>query len=47
MLLRQFNLVKEKEIKKNMSGINKKAIITGIIGQDGAFLAQLLLDKGY
>ena len=24
-----------------------KAIITGITGQDGAYLAQLLLDKGY
>jgi GDPmannose 4,6-dehydratase len=28
-----------------MSG--KKAVITGITGQDGAYLAQLLLDKGY
>ena len=25
----------------------KKAIITGITGQDGAYLSQLLLDKGY
>lgn len=25
----------------------KKAIITGVTGQDGAYLAQLLLDKGY
>jgi GDPmannose 4,6-dehydratase len=25
----------------------KKAIITGISGQDGAYLSQLLLDKGY
>ena len=25
----------------------KKAIITGITGQDGAYLAKLLLDKGY
>src|SRR3546814_4595642 len=25
----------------------KKAIITGITGQDGAYLAQLLLGKGY
>jgi len=24
-----------------------KAIITGITGQDGAYLAQLLLEKGY
>jgi len=26
---------------------NRKAIITGITGQDGAYLAQLLLEKGY
>ena len=25
----------------------KKAIITGITGQDGAYLAQLLLSQGY
>ena len=25
----------------------KKAIITGITGQDGSYLAELLLDKGY
>jgi GDPmannose 4,6-dehydratase len=27
--------------------INKKALISGISGQDGAYLAKLLLDKGY
>lgn len=27
--------------------MSKKAIITGITGQDGAYLAQMLLDKGY
>jgi GDPmannose 4,6-dehydratase len=27
--------------------MNKSAIITGITGQDGAYLSQLLLDKGY
>jgi GDPmannose 4,6-dehydratase len=26
---------------------NKSALVTGITGQDGAYLAQLLLDKGY
>ena len=26
---------------------NKTAIITGITGQDGAYLADLLLEKGY
>nr|NIR98280.1 NAD-dependent epimerase/dehydratase family protein [Gammaproteobacteria bacterium]NIT63958.1 NAD-dependent epimerase/dehydratase family protein [Gammaproteobacteria bacterium]NIV20362.1 NAD-dependent epimerase/dehydratase family protein [Gammaproteobacteria bacterium]NIY32538.1 NAD-dependent epimerase/dehydratase family protein [Gammaproteobacteria bacterium] len=25
----------------------KRALITGIAGQDGAYLARLLLDKGY
>ena len=25
----------------------KRAIITGITGQDGSYLAELLLDKGY
>ena len=25
----------------------KKAIVTGITGQDGAYLAQFLLNKGY
>ena len=27
--------------------MGKKALITGITGQDGAYLAELLLDKGY
>ena len=27
--------------------ITKKVLITGITGQDGAYLAQLLLSKGY
>ncbi|MGC8581231.1 MAG: GDP-mannose 4,6-dehydratase, partial [Thermoplasmata archaeon] len=26
---------------------DKKALITGISGQDGYFLSQLLIDKGY
>jgi GDPmannose 4,6-dehydratase len=25
----------------------KRALITGVTGQDGAYLAELLLDKGY
>ena len=25
----------------------KQAIVTGVTGQDGAYLAKLLLDKGY
>lgn len=31
----------------NMQKTTKKALITGITGQDGAYLAQLLLEKGY
>ncbi len=27
--------------------MTKKALITGVTGQDGAYLAELLLDKGY
>ena len=27
--------------------MNKTALITGITGQDGSFLAEFLLDKGY
>jgi GDPmannose 4,6-dehydratase len=31
----------------DMRATTKRALITGITGQDGAYLAQLLLDKGY
>ena len=27
--------------------MNKKALITGVTGQDGSYLAEFLLDKGY
>ena len=27
--------------------MTKKALITGVTGQDGAYLAEFLLDKGY
>ena len=30
-----------------MEGVKKKALITGITGQDGAYLAKFLLEKGY
>ena len=30
-----------------MSNMSKRAIITGITGQDGSYLAELLLDQGY
>ncbi len=32
---------------KTLKKTNKKALITGINGQDGSYLAELLLDKGY
>ena len=32
---------------KDQDGIMKKALITGVTGQDGAYLAELMLDKGY
>jgi len=32
---------------KNSLATGKRALITGVTGQDGAYLAQLLLDKGY
>jgi GDPmannose 4,6-dehydratase len=30
-----------------MEGVKKKALITGVTGQDGSYLAELLLSKGY
>ena len=27
--------------------MSKRALITGVTGQDGAYLAQLLIEKGY
>ncbi|MEK7157448.1 MAG: GDP-mannose 4,6-dehydratase, partial [Patescibacteria group bacterium] len=35
-------------MKKKVNKTNiKKALITGITGQDGSYLAELLLEKGY
>jgi len=34
-------------VPEPMSGVGKIALITGITGQDGAYLAELLLLKGY
>lgn len=40
--------VKEETIGMNNStNVNKSALITGITGQDGAYLAKFLFDKGY
>ena len=30
-----------------MSAVTKRALIVGVSGQDGAYLAKLLLEKGY
>jgi GDPmannose 4,6-dehydratase len=35
------------KITYRIGKVKKKALITGITGQDGAYLAELLLDKGY
>ena len=42
-------MLKSTSMKKNASGRRppKKALITGITGQDGSYLAELLLEKGY
>jgi GDPmannose 4,6-dehydratase len=37
----------ERLIGKYCRGDMKKALVTGITGQDGSYLAELLLDKGY
>ena len=36
-----------KKLKVDDKSDCKRAIITGITGQDGSYLAELLLDKGY
>ena len=33
--------------RPRVPGTEKRALITGISGQDGSYLAELLLDKGY
>ncbi|GAA4642563.1 GDP-mannose 4,6-dehydratase [Pontixanthobacter gangjinensis] len=35
------------EQSDEISGVGKRALVTGITGQDGAYLARLLLEKGY
>ena len=34
-------------LKEERSVANKRALITGVTGQDGSYLAELLLEKGY
>lgn len=38
---------KDNKLQFNRGGRPKRALITGITGQDGSYLAELLLDKGY
>ncbi len=35
------------EAHTEKAGEKKRALITGITGQDGSYLAELLLEKGY
>jgi GDPmannose 4,6-dehydratase len=37
----------QSDIRSDLEGTTKRALITGITGQDGSHLAELLLDKGY
>ena len=39
--------MQKNNFKNKMSNTRKKALITGITGQDGSYLAELLLKKGY
>lgn len=41
------NCIFNRNLLKSNSVMNKVALITGITGQDGSFLAEFLLDKGY
>ena len=34
-------------MRGRLDGMSKRAIITGVTGQDGSYLAELLLDRGY
>ena len=41
-------LLKDQTTPNSRNDLNmKKALITGITGQDGSYLAELLLEKGY
>ena len=45
-VLMKFNGLKENIIEAERDGM-KKALITGVTGQDGSYLAEFLLEKGY
>jgi len=46
-MVRHTSVAKNATIKTNTKTAKKKALITGITGQDGSFLAEFLLNKGY
>jgi len=41
------NFLRKIIVRKSEKNMNKRALITGITGQDGSFLAEFLLEKGY
>ena len=41
------NAISTKVEKQGEPNVTQKALITGVTGQDGAYLARMLLDKGY
>jgi len=45
--IRKRTYTRRKQARKAASRRNKVALITGITGQDGSYLAEFLLDKGY
>ena len=47
MRVRKGDLLCDSTEKQPVSLIHKTALITGITGQDGSYLAELLLEKGY
>jgi GDPmannose 4,6-dehydratase len=45
--LSRLNMHKESEMLMKAKSNNKVALVTGVTGQDGSYLAELLLSKGY
>ena len=46
-MLRNSSKNGETTLSRGLSMAQKKALITGITGQDGSYLSELLLDKNY
>ena len=47
LLIKKRNATNKTKRSRNMSSDRKVALITGITGQDGSYLTELLLEKGY